>query len=175
MQAHLNAEQWQFFAQSYVELGLALVLAAESGPEGTQRELAAIANAAQACRHLFAHTALVQSVLDATLAPDAPFSLTERLRSFAHMLETTEPMERAELRAETLQAAVQRCSTLADLLTQHTTPDVATHFKQFLLYVCGQVAFAAYEAASIQTDVIAISREEMILLGEFARALQMDG
>lgn len=174
MQAHLNAEQWQFFAQSYIELGLALVLAAESGPEGTQRELAAIATAAQACRQLFGHTALVQSVLDATLAPDAPFSLAARLARFEHMLATTEPMELAELRADTLLTAVQQCRVLANLLDQHTTSDTATHFKQFLLYVCGQVAFAAYEAASPQTDVIAVSREEMILLGEFARALRME-
>ena len=174
MQAHLNAEQWQFFAQSYIELGLALVLAAESGPEGTQRELAAIGSAAQTCRQLFAHTALVQSVLDATLAPDAPFSLTERLDRFERMLATTEPMELADLRADTLLAAVQQCGVLADLLDQHTTPDVAAHFKQFLLYVCGQVAFAAHETTSTQTDAVAISREEMILLGEFARALQVD-
>ncbi len=175
LQSRMDAADWQMLVGLYGDVGVAMALAAESGIEGTLRELDALLVAAEQCRSQFADAPLVQAVLAASLPAEAAPELRLALRVQAVREALTDPaVERDDLWAGILHRAVQQCEAVAALLHQHVSPAEAEQFARFVLYVGGQVAFAAHEQTRSATVAAAVSPDEMLILRQFAAALQVE-
>lgn len=175
LQSRVDAADWQMLVGLYGDVGVAMALAAESGTEGTMRELDALLVAAEQCRTQFADAPLVQAVLDASLPTDAAPELRLAARVQAVRAALTDPAaELDDLRADALHRAVQHCEMAAALLRQHASPTETERFARFVLYVGGQVAFAAHEQTRPAVARAAVSPDEMLILRQFAAALQVE-
>lgn len=172
--ADYTPEEWKLLKYAGMDVGIAVALAAWSGPFGTLKELFYILLAGVEGQEKFSQNALIRSVWKEAEPETTREKIQKRLQDTkAHLASEASPETRRDTSAMTLQAALQVCTQVADLLERKAPAEEADEFKRWLLFIGERVARAAREGSFLGVGGSRFSEEEKTTLTALAEALRV--
>lgn len=158
--ADYSTEEWQTLTRMPALVGLAVILAQESGRKGRKDEVAALATAAGKVAADYADNELVQSIL-----PEASSAAASaEAKRYADEKPT----------AQALEVAREWSARIKALLAERTSFAEADGYKRFVLTTGLEVAEASADAEFLGIGGATVSRGERKTLLALADALDVD-
>jgi hypothetical protein len=155
-----SADEWQKLTQMPALVGLAVILAEDSGRRGRREELASLSTAAAEIAADFADNTLVQAVL-----PDASKAAqSDELKGYA----------KAKSTDEALRVALAWSASLNQVLAGRTTFEEADGYKRFVVHTGVRVANASADAEFFGIGGETLSRDERKTLLAIVDALDVE-
>lgn len=158
-----TAEQWQLILDVPIMVGMGVMVAGKSGL-GTMKESFALTREIMEAVEGYPGNELIQSVVDARLK-DKERSTAEAFSGNPYA---------AKGRDGLVDAAVEKCEQVCQLLEESCTQAEASEFRQWSMRIGEKVAMAASEGGFLGFGGEQVSEEEKKALARISRALGVE-